>query len=473
MLTLIDRIVSAGSPTAALKRAIQLDEAGQHRRAFNLFSRAARAGLPEAQFWVGRAYLKGAGVPVSRRDGAAWLERAAQAGWVEAQTLLATLFLYGLAGKGTKATPGSPLFIRGVGPATDEPDFPAAMKWARQGAEGGSAEAQALLGYILTSGPDDLRNLAEADQWYDRSAAANCPQGHLGRGLSLLRSATDHEGHAAAASVLKKAADSGLPTALYLLGVMHERGAGVAPSIEKSATFYKAAAEKNVRSGQARWGLALLEGRGVPRNPVEGESWLRRAANAGDREAAALVGDIYARGGDLPPNYAEAAIWYNRAAEAGHAAAARALGLLFLTGAGVHRDPEEAGRWFRRAAEGGDRQAQADLANLLLSGAGSNEDGQRTRELFEQAAGSGDLVAAFNLGVCLAEGVGVERDDRRAMLWLRRAADGVVNAQYWYGRMLAEGRGIEPDPAEGPRVDRARPPRPACWTRRSRSPKWR
>ena len=55
----------------------------------------------------------------------------------------------------------------------------------------------------------------------------------------------------------------------------------------------------------------------------------------------------------------------------------------------------------------------------------------QTREWFEQAAASGDLVAAFNFGVCLAEGVGVERDDRKATQWLRRAADGVVNAQYW------------------------------------------
>jgi TPR repeat protein len=191
MLSLIDRIVSAGSPAAALKRAIQLDEKGQHRRAFALFSHVARSGSAEGQFWVGRAYLKGLGVPVSRRDGAAWLERAAQGGWVEAQTLLATLYLYGLAGKGggARAAPGSPLFARVAGSATDEPDFPAAMKWARAAAEAGAAEAQALLGYILTSGPEDIRNLEEADQWYERSASAECPQGFLGRGLALLRTA--------------------------------------------------------------------------------------------------------------------------------------------------------------------------------------------------------------------------------------------------------------------------------------------
>src|SRR5271154_5937761 len=119
MMSVIDRIVSAGSPMAALRRGVLLDEAGGYRRAFTLFSRAARAGLPEAQFRIGRAYMKGSGVPVSRRDGAAWLERAAQAGWVEAQTLLATLYLYGLAGRKQKAAVGGPLFAR-VGAAADE-----------------------------------------------------------------------------------------------------------------------------------------------------------------------------------------------------------------------------------------------------------------------------------------------------------------------------------------------------------------
>src|SRR6185369_4196655 len=94
-------------------------------------------------------------------------------------------------------------------------------------------------------------------------------------------------------------------------------------------------------------------------------------------------------------------------------------------------------------------QARADLANLFLKGVGHPEDLAKARQWLEQAATSGDLVAAFNFGVCLAEGVGMERDERLAAEWMRRAADGVVNAQYWYGRMLVEGRGVEADPEEG------------------------
>ena len=178
---------------------------------------------------------------------------------------------------------------------------------------------------------------------------------------------------------------------------------------------------------------------------------------AGDPEAAALIGDLYARGGELPPNHAEAAMWFRIAAEAGHRMAARALGMLHLTGAGVPRDPTEAARWFRVSAEAGDTQvANTTSPPWCCRARPRGEDSVRTREWFEEAAASGDLVAAFNYGVCLAQGVGVERDDRRAAEWLRRAAEGVVNAQYWYGRMLIEGRGVEPGPGRGPRLDRPR-----------------
>src|SRR2546430_9833055 len=60
---------------------------------------------------------------------------------------------------------------------------------------------------------------------------------------------------------------------------------------------------------------------------------------------------------------------------------------------------------------------------------------------FAQAAASGDLVAAFNLGLCLARGVGVGRDEQQAVQWLRRAAEGVPEAQLMYEIGRASGRG--------------------------------
>src|SRR5208283_1654359 len=116
-----------------------------------------------------------------------WLQRAASHGCIEAQPRLAVLCVHGLAG----ATSGDPadgapraqaLFAPDV---AAEPDFASAMKWARRGAEGGSAESEAMLGYILTCGPEDMRDLEEAHRCYERSAAAGCPEGSLGYALSL------------------------------------------------------------------------------------------------------------------------------------------------------------------------------------------------------------------------------------------------------------------------------------------------
>jgi TPR repeat protein len=45
----------------------------------------------------------------------------------------------------------------------------------------------------------------------------------------------------------------------------------------------------------------------------------------------------------------------------------------------------------------------------------------------------------------------VARDDGKLAQWLCQAADRVPYAQFWYGRVLVEGRGANRDPAEGRR----------------------
>ena len=94
-MAIFDKLIGRRSPDAALKRAQGLSERGEADRAFALFARAARAGLPEAELRVGRLYLEGSGVPRSQTEGMRWLERAASHGLVEAQSLLATLYMHG------------------------------------------------------------------------------------------------------------------------------------------------------------------------------------------------------------------------------------------------------------------------------------------------------------------------------------------------------------------------------------------
>jgi TPR repeat protein len=445
-MTFVDRVIGLISPTAALRRAVGLSEQQKFTEAFPLFATAARAGIPDAEYRIAQCYLQGTGVPLSQAEGARWLQRAAAHGSVEAQCLLGALYVHGLRRVPPEAGLGQSWSDRLFTIDTlGEPDYEAALHWSRKAAEAGSPKGEALLAYILSYGPQSVRDLEQAHGLYAHSAAAGCPEGSLGYALSLARHATDDAGRREVVEYLRHAADAGLPTAIYLLATLVENGIGTASDPRAAAQLYCEAAEKGNRAAQIRWGLELLEGRDVDQDRVAGESWLRRAALAGDPEAAVLVGNLYTQSGPLPPNYSEAANWYRRAAEAGHKGAARALGSLYLTGAGVPRDSDEAARWLGIAANAGDPAAQVDLANLVLEGGGDAQDPARIAGWFQQAALLGDLTAAFNLGVCFVKGVGVERNDEQAATWLRRAAEGVPEAQFMYGRLLAEGRGVSPD----------------------------
>ena len=74
----LERVQAVFSPTAALRRGTKLMAAGKTGPAFQLYARAGRTGLAEAEYRVGRCYLDGVGVPPSRAEGIRWLERAAR-----------------------------------------------------------------------------------------------------------------------------------------------------------------------------------------------------------------------------------------------------------------------------------------------------------------------------------------------------------------------------------------------------------
>lgn len=434
----VDWIFIGLSPKAALRHGAALAEAGRYTAAFQQYVRAAHSGLAEAEYRLARCYLEGAGVPQCHVEAVLWLERAGHRGHVDAQSLLAIVYLNGLAGGG--------LFDPGRGA---EPNYSAAAYWARKAAEAGSGEGQAILAHILISGPEDMRNPEESAAWYRRSAASACPNGMLGHALALIRNQGLDDAQEEIVENIRQAAEAGLPTALYLLAGFHEKGFGVAQDGALAVALYRRAAEAGHRAAQMHLGIALLEAADAGSDRSEAERWLRRAALNGEPEAAFRFGELCIKGGSAPPNYAEAAIWFQRAAEAGQKEAARTLGQLYLTGKGVPQDAAEAARWFRVAAAAGDSIARAELGNLALRGIGEITDAPRTAEYFAEAAQSGDPIAAFNYAVCLAQGIGVPRHDSEAAVWLRKAADKVANAQYWYGRFLVEGRGVAKDLPQG------------------------
>jgi TPR repeat protein len=67
----------------------------QHREANNWFTKSAKAGLPHAQFEIGRNMMEGRGCEVDQESGFKWIKAAAIGGHSRAQKYLASTELYG------------------------------------------------------------------------------------------------------------------------------------------------------------------------------------------------------------------------------------------------------------------------------------------------------------------------------------------------------------------------------------------
>ncbi len=432
-----------GQPTAQLMLGRRLAAQGRFLPALRRYMQAARSGLPDASFELGRAYLLGLGVPASPTAAVQWLSKAALDGEVEAQIMLATLMLQGIA----EPQVGESLFGSAMAVSVG-PNYQRALYWAHMAVAAGSAPAMALLGFILTTGPTELRDADKGDDFYRQAAEAGSPHGQLGWSIALLRgssAAAISEAH----KMLAAAAAAGLPTAHCMLGIIADSGVGTSVDLAAAAEHYRVAAESGHGPSQLRYGLALLNGRGVPRNTFQGESWLRRAALTGEPQAAVALGQIYTQSDEgLPPNHAEAMLWFRRAADAGHGGAARALAHRYLHGVGTSADPREAIRWLRVAVANDDVHARVDLAGLAQTKDASDQDRAQALALFQEVAEAGDMAAAYNVGLCYGEGIGTKRDDEKALIWFRRAAETLPIAQYWCARMLGEGRGAAQDFAE-------------------------
>ncbi len=416
---------------------------GNPSRAVKLLARVANAGAPEAMHELGRFYLLGQGVVSDKRQAGRWFYRAAQAGYLPSQCIVARYYLFGLAIAPWNATSIS-LFDESRSVVVD---WEKAAFWARSAATAGSSEGQTLLGHIFSSGPENMRDEEQAEALYMAAAAAGEVHAKLELGLMRLRRADTADRTVSAVGLVREAAEAGLPTAHYFLAGVYERGVGVRADPVRAIEHYAISAIAGVRDAQTKYGILLLKGYGTKVNRVAGETWLRRAALAGDDDAALLVGDLYAEKGTIPPNYVEAEIWYHRAYEVGHRVATRKLSILYRYGIGVSIDVRLANRLLRSAAQAGDSIAQADMAALVLKDGAGDEllEMDQIFELFECSAREGDPNGAYNSAVCLARGLGVTRDKKRAAQRMRKAAEAIIPAQLLYAQMLFHGWGVPQD----------------------------
>ena len=147
---LLPRCVFFGGCEVELQKGLDAYDANDPATALAIFTPLAKAGHPDAQYYLGRMYEHGKGVAEDDAIAAKWYHLAAEVEHAKAQNSLGRMYLFGI----------------GV-----ELDHAEAMRWYRRTAEAGDVHAQSKLGDIYYYGEGGIEVDYEiAYMWYTFAA---------------------------------------------------------------------------------------------------------------------------------------------------------------------------------------------------------------------------------------------------------------------------------------------------------------
>ncbi|MEQ1577245.1 MAG: caspase family protein [Hyphomicrobium sp.] len=187
-----------------------------------------------------------------------------------------------------------------------------------------------------------------------------------------------------------------------------------AADLVAAATLYRRAANDGLPAAMFALGRSYDKGRGVERNLAQAAQWYRAAADKGHAGAMASLGTMYEFGEGASLDLAGAFRLYQQAAELGEANAMTSLGYLYAAGKGVAADPSKARRWYQMAVERGQPRAMFNLAVMLLRGEGGPADSTEAARLLQIAGSKGHAGALRELVTLFDAGRGVPRDPVQA-----------------------------------------------------------
>lgn len=228
-----------------------------------------------------------------------------------------------------------------------------------------AAEEDSPWSWISTGAPLQAPKPGEAERLYERAVK-----------LETAKPAGGEPAPSPAdiVALYKRAAELGLPAAMFSLAKAYDAGTGVAQSIPDAARWFGKAAERGHVQAQVALGAMYEMGEGVEKNPSEAARLYKRAAEAGDAAGLTSLGYVTYQGLGTERNWVEARRLYARAAEKGNVRAMFNLSLMLIRGEGGKADSAGAVRYLRSAAEKGHAGAMRELAFLYDEGRGIGKD---------------------------------------------------------------------------------------------------
>jgi TPR repeat protein len=238
-------------------------------RALDLFQKSADAGYPQAQATIGALYLKG--LPgILERDPDKGVSLLSEA--VRAKSLTAR-FNLGMA------------YYNGDGVSQDSVK---AAQWLQVAEKQNFAEAQYVLGRLLTEGDEKLSKNLSQGIYFLRKAA---DQNH-----KLAKSYLEKMGNQGSDPISEQQITSDSPASPSMgdrqriqLAREYYTGIGKAKDYEKAFQILLPLAKGGYPEAARMVGLMKLSGKGTSKSPKEAKQWLSVAAQKGDLSAQKML----------------------------------------------------------------------------------------------------------------------------------------------------------------------------------------
>jgi len=272
---------------------------GDYTSAQREWKAAANGGNPEAQFNLGALLLSGKLGQPDVKNAVRWIEKASQAGYLEASYALGMIYYTGAG-------------------AEIKQDHAKALKAFEIAAKKGSAQSQFSVGMLLLHGLAIKLDPVQAEGWLVKAAEQGHIQAQYNLGMFHVGGQGGRVDSSKGLAWFEKAAENGMPQAMQTVARMYMDGRGAERNLPKARVWFMKAADANIPEAQYALGIMAQLGVGQNRSATDALRWFAMAAKNWDRSAQFHLGLQYRDGDGVAADLVEAYKWFELAASGGH-----------------------------------------------------------------------------------------------------------------------------------------------------------
>ena len=405
-----------------------------------LLQKAADAGSLEAMYDLSDCYYDGEGVEKNMPLAIKWITKAADAGYVKAQTALGATYFQGMEGL--------------------DQNYALSEKYLLMAANKDNTDAQAFLAYLFIA----MEDYSKAMVWARKAAQMEHPQACFALGRIYDEGLGVEVNHKEGLKWYEKAANGGDADAQNIVGNIYTDADFVKHDYKKAFENYQKAASQGHLYGMLNLGLCYQDGQGTDMDIIAAENWIRKAADGGLQDAIDILSSNPIYNSQETPamlddscdisdeetiklyeqvkntSDSDALLTLQNASDRNNPSALCHLGLLYLEGTGVKKDLSLAIDLLEKAVSYENAKAMNILAICYQFGNGVKANEKKAMDLYKQAAELGYSSAMENLGNLCAD----RQDYKTAIKWYKKAIDsGVANAYAKMGHLYCDGLGFD------------------------------